>query len=1082
MPYASILRTYLKALQEQYKNAKNSGQYTAELSYRVPLDAMEKALAKEFDPEEEIDVILEPKAQGKVGRPDWRIHNKKTMGIYGYIEGKGLTEKPFDTKPYAAQIKKYLTLGHKLIITDGIDFVFCFDKDREPTVISIIGKDKMCSHDWSAQHVDPRFEVYMREFFKNPSPQQVNEGKLVELVAVRTRMLADDILTFADIPVEEAMDDDEKEIILLLKKIRELVYNHNDSNLRTSKVFADFTAQVIMFCLLYAHRVLCRPEDTPIEKERKINAYIKEDLTEGESLAPFRNLMLYLSNHADKNFFINQHIDECIKFLSFIKMTNQQLMNPDYHQLFELFLSKFDAKSRFDYGAYYTPKVLADYVVKLTNYVVSKTFSGKSIYDDGNTIIDPCCGTGSFMEELMLHDTHDGTYNLCGIEILPAPYMLANYRMTVLEKQTGKKKNKIHIILANTLSNGVFNGDADESSIEGRELLQANKISSLPIKLVIGNPPCSDTLRGNISDDFSIINELMEDFRPPEKLRHGRQNIQKQINNPFMQFMRWSCKKLIDSQNHSVLSLVVPLSFLEAESYRYARKYLCENFSSIWAVAIDADARTGVRSDSLFHTLQGRAVIILTRMYGEAEGSVSKVHYCDYSHSSHDTKEQLLKEDINAISARFKEYDIDKNTLVFLPSKPFDTEMYEKFWPISDENGHDAIFMRHCSGIKLAPTALFTHVKAPMLKRRSRDIAYNGVNGTRSWFEKQDKPPKDEKITALQRALNGCGDKVTINQTLTNNIHPYSFRPFLISNVLLWKDVLAKYSCIGGGGTRLRPEIIKAYNNLGTIGFAMAHAPKDLNPTLSQFVSFCWYYPDNDMCTRGNSHIYMNQYPKNKRSEEMSCNVMPQVLDAVSSLLNKSKADTAKDIVFYVFAVLCSQIYLDEFEGALFTVNQSDKRARVPLVGDKDVFEQITLLGKRIAELEKNGYTPDNILKYNYDKLMNELPHGFQLKNSFHPFDEENELLLLSDGDTTIPILCPLSLQRLNISGYAVIKAVWLKFNSYDYTHCEFTKDDMKRLLNFLNTLAIHERLVKKLDEVISPVINGEVSLTEHID
>lgn len=299
-----------------------------------------------------------------------------------------------------------------------------------------------------------------------------------------------------------------------------------------------------MFCLLYAHRVLCRPEDTPIEKERKINAYIKEDLTEGESLTPFRNLMLYLSNHADKNFFINQHIDECIKFLSFIKMTNQQLMNPDYHQLFELFLSKFDTKSRFDYGAYYTPKVLADYVVKLTNYVISKTFSGKSIYDDGNTIIDPCCGTGSFMEALMLHDTHDGTYNLCGIEILPAPYMLANYRMAVLEKQNGKKKNKIHIILANTLSNGVFNGDADESSIEGQELLQANKISSLPIKLVIGNPPCSDTLRGNISDDFSIINELMEDFRPPEKLRHGRQNIQKQINNPFMQFMRWSCKNL----------------------------------------------------------------------------------------------------------------------------------------------------------------------------------------------------------------------------------------------------------------------------------------------------------------------------------------------------------------------------------------------------------------------------------------------------------------------------------------------------------------------------------------------------------
>ena len=163
------------------------------------------------------------------------------------------------------------------------------------------------------------------------------------------------------------------------------------------------------------------------------------------------------------------------------------MLNPDYHQLFELFLSKYDARSRFDFGAYYTPKVLADFVVKLTNYVVSYNFPGKSIYDDGNTIVDPCCGTGSFMEEVICHDPGDGTYNLCGIEILPAP-ICPNYRMAVLEKQNGKENNQIDILLANTLSNSVFNGEANENSIEGRELLQANKISNLPLKLVIGNP------------------------------------------------------------------------------------------------------------------------------------------------------------------------------------------------------------------------------------------------------------------------------------------------------------------------------------------------------------------------------------------------------------------------------------------------------------------------------------------------------------------------------------------------------------------------------------------------------------------
>ena len=53
MSYVSILKAYLKALQEQYKSASSSGQYTAELSYRVPLDTMEKSLAKEFNTDDE---------------------------------------------------------------------------------------------------------------------------------------------------------------------------------------------------------------------------------------------------------------------------------------------------------------------------------------------------------------------------------------------------------------------------------------------------------------------------------------------------------------------------------------------------------------------------------------------------------------------------------------------------------------------------------------------------------------------------------------------------------------------------------------------------------------------------------------------------------------------------------------------------------------------------------------------------------------------------------------------------------------------------------------------------------------------
>lgn len=161
-------------------------------------------------------------------------------------------------------------------------------------------------------------------------------------------------------------------------------------------------------------------------------------------------------------------------------------------------------------------------------------------------------------------------------------------------------------------------------------------------------------------------------------------------------------------------------------------------------------------------------------------------------------------------------------------------------------------------------------------------------------------------------------------------------------------------------------------------------------------------------------------------------------------------------------------------------LNQSDKRARVPIAADKDVFLNIAEIGKAIADLEKADFRPDNVLGFDYDFLMQSVPDGFQLKNTTHPFDAEKELLLLTDGNSTLEVPCPLSLQRLNISGYDVIKAVWLKFNSYDFTHCEFTADDMKKLLDFLNAIAIHEKHVEKLDEMIAPILNGTVPLVKN--
>lgn len=1079
MAFDADVKTYLRAYQREYNAAVRGGQHTAELSFRVPMHTLFTSIARDLNPQGNFDIILEPRNQGRMGRPDWRIQDAVSLGVYGYIEGKGPSDAPFDIAPYQDQINKYLTLGHKLVITDGIDFIFCFADT--PIVVSIIDKGRMTAADWSRLPVNPLFRFYMEQFFSNPAPQRVDEEKLVELVAVRTRNLANDILIQADLTAEEAMDDDERQVIALLNGLKELVYNHNDPALRTGRIFSDFTAQVIMFCLLYAHRVLCSSDDSPIEKAVKIRAYAFNDIVDGESLLPFRNLMVYLRDNAGNNTFIGQWVDECISFLSFVQMTDQQLMNPDYHRLFEMFLTKFDEQSRFDYGAFYTPKVLADFVVRLTNQAVCDNFDGASIYADGNTIIDPCCGTGSFLERIVAHDDGDGAYNLCGFEILPAPYMLANYRMAIVERQYGRRNLKTSVLLANTLSNCLLGEEANSASIEGRELIRANELSSRPIKLIIGNPPCSDSIRNNSSADFSLILELMEDFRPPAENRHHRQNIQKQINNPFMQFVRWSCEKLLNSECHTVLAFVVPLSFLEAESYKYARKYLVEHFSNIWAVAIDTDARTGIRGDSLFYTMQGRAVILLTRKYGERT-PISEVNYLDLSRGRRIEKIAALEADIQTVMASFETFPVSDMMYSFMPSKPFNQDLYVRFWPISNDNGN-AVFLNQCSGSKMAPTALLTHIKQPMLKRRSREIASGGIDKAREWIGRQDKNVVDAKITAFQNALNTCADRRQLDTVLNENIRPCSFRPFVNSNAFLWDTVFEYQAGVGGGGARIRPEIKAIYERDDTVGFSLAHAPKDLDEALGQFTSFCWYFPDNDLSRRGNGHIYLNQYIPNTRTGEVVNNVHEMIIAHLVEVTGLSENDCARKMVFYAYAIFCSQVYLEEFYGALYVVNQSDSRARIPIVFNAEDFLRLATLGELLANLEKNGATVENVLGLDYEVLCNQLPTGFRLEHSRsasrNPFDEEHEQFVVrgENSEIEIRVYCPLAVQKFTVAGYNVIKDCWLKFHSYRYTHCEFTRDDFTELLDLFNKIAKQMQYVSEIDEVVHGIVNGEIPL-----
>jgi hypothetical protein len=458
---------------------------------------------------------------------------------------------------------------------------------------------------------------------------------------------------------------------------------------------------------------------------------------------------------------------------------------------------------------------------------------------------------------------------------------------------------------------------------------------------------------------------------------------------------------------------------------------------------------------------------------------MSAFHFFDISRLAKAEKESWLEQDATASIELFTLHEIDVSNYALRPSLPFNEELYASYWPVSGENESNPVFRSHCSGAKLAPSSLFTHTKTAMLKRRSKEILQRGLPASEEWLGSQDKPPQEAKVQAFVDALNDLGGATAVDNLLQQNIIDYSFRPFVTTKVLMWQELLRKFGQVGGGGSRPRPEIGKAYSNATTVGFALAHSPKDQSEQLRPLVSFCWYYPDNDLCRRGDAYIYLNQYPINRRSSELATNVSHSLLGELLSLLGQSEDEAATSVVFYTYAVLCSQVYLDEFEGALFTVNRPDMRPRIPIANDANVFLRLVELGRKVAELEKIGYAPRNLAGFDYDMIKAQVPAGFKLSwtRAIQPFDEDNETVTLTDGRNSITVPCPLDAQRLNIAGYEVIKNAWMKFNSYNFTHCDFTADDMGVFLDLINKLLEYVQLVGEIDVVMHDIIGNKYQL-----
>ena len=1061
MSFESITRSYLKEFQQGVATARSSGVGSTELAARPIVHNYIAAIAEYCKKPGSALVLHHDTNYTKGNRPDWRIEDSSTFGVFCFGDHKNLADSTSfrPTPSENKQIVRYLALGRPVFVFDGIEFIFYKDNISNAIRCALIPKPLSITASWSTQPIDTSAETHFRNLLQNPGFRKWTESQLVQQLANRSRYAADEMASLLTAPPGSGESAAEEQLLVSLQDLRNTIADHHDPSLRDEKTCADFVAQVLTFGLFYAHTRHTKFLTDPIKRQAAIKHFWSSESLAAQPalLRPFRTIILALSSSLKTKNILSDWYEEILAVLAHAEYMGTATGPQDFHSLFEQFLTTFDEEARFDRGAFYTPKALTDWIAQASN-VISKSVFGLPIMEAAEKIIDPCCGTGGFLEAVYLlrSKKHLSKASLIGFEILPAPYALAHYRLAELF-DGDPNPPQLNIILTDTLADQLLGPVGGKSNGFQEELNDAIQLSKPPLRLVIGNPPSSNHAASSAARN--VIEGKMNVFRPPVLKRTDRQNIQKALNNEAYRFLRWSGEKAIES-GRGILALVLPGAFARSVSFQYARKWLIDSFHTIYVLEVDGDARKSDATQSVFSVLQGRLVLLAIRQEKKVTGAPIIYH--------HDITAKRLTDKLAFFAATpvlnsFSSFTPIQPQWRLAPSAAYPVGLWLKGWPLTATSSNCGVFSQKCSAVKLAPTSMLFHTQQMILLRRSVDISKSKLPPEQliaKWFNGQRRPPPASKLTPLVK--NELKNAATRSETA-----PYLFRPFVHGTVLNSDQLFAALNQTDGEGVRKRPEVKAAFKS-GAIGIAVAPAPSDLGNTLTRFACFSWNLPDNDIAARGNAMIYCDRFPK-KDSADRSI-LVDNVSDALASLFAFSRSP-ARAILYYIYAVLSSPSFLDTFEGVLYSPSDPSSPPRILIASNEECRRSLVDLGEKIAQCEKPGYVPTSLTSI----IVNWPPTFTEFNFVDWSYDDACEKLkLIGDNDENV-ILAPVPHQvlALRIAGHNVIEK-WLRERTEAYLKRKFTTSDADEFKNLIGAICDQYSLIDKADKLVADLIANE--------
>ena len=389
---------------------------------------------------------------------------------------------------------------------------------------------------------------------------------------------------------------------------------------------------------------------------------------------------------------------------------------------YEPFLQAFDPALRKQLGVWYTPTEVVRYMVARVDRALKDDLGiADGLAADNVYVLDPCCGTGAFLGEVLrrialnLKDQGLGALTgarvkqaalerVFGFEIMPAPFVVAHLQVGLTMQEldaplADDADERAGVFLTNALTGWeptVQKPLPFPELEEERDRAQRIK-QDTPVLVILGNPPYDGFVGVTMEEEHA----LSEAYRRTTRVRRPKS---RRIGDLYVRFFRMAERRIVEKTGQGVVCFISNYSWLDGLSFTGMRERYLEAFDAIRIDNLHGDriiseyAPDGRTSETVFAIRGqspgirvGTAITMLSKSGAPAAPSRGKhLRYRDFHQAKADERRQALLDSLDAHVIDSGYTEVRPNLGLGLPFKPmavcddwFDWPALPDLFPVS---------------------------------------------------------------------------------------------------------------------------------------------------------------------------------------------------------------------------------------------------------------------------------------------------------------------------------------------------------------------------------------------------------------